>query len=308
MDRTEGWRSEREVSKVGLGNSGRSREINEPFISYGSHWESLVKIFVGDCITIPYPDKFFDLTFTSPPYEDAGTYEMGFRLRGKDWVDWAIPRFLECLRVTKGLTCWVMAGRTRAYRWSGTPVLLQAKLLELGVNLRNPPVAHRVGIPGSGGPDWWRSDYETIVCATHGGKLPWSDNTATGHPPKYPVGGKLSYRTQDGRRVNAQLSKQPYRAPTKANPGNVIKIRVGGGHLGSALAHENEAPFAEALVEPFVRCFCRPNGVVLDPFVGSGTTVAVAERLGRHGIGMDIRQSQVDLAKQRVREQMVAGD
>jgi DNA modification methylase len=85
-----------------------------------------------------------------------------------------------------------------------------------------------------------------------------------------------------------------------ANPGNVIHCKVGGGLMGSPLAHENEAPFPEKLAEFFVKSFCPPEGIVLDPFCGSGTTLAVAKRLNRHYQGIDIRQSQVDLATRRL--------
>ena len=52
-----------------------------------------------------------------------------------------------------------------------------------------------------GGPDWFRNDYEFIVCAS-GGRLPWSDNTACGHPPKWAPGGEMSHRLSDGTRKN----------------------------------------------------------------------------------------------------------
>jgi len=67
------------------------------------------------------------------------------------------------------------------------------------------------------------------------------------------------------------------------------------------LAHENEAPFPEKLAEFMVRSFCPPNGIVLDPFAGSGTTCAVAKKWGRKYIGIDIRQSQVDLTNRRIK-------
>jgi len=72
--------------------------------------------------------------------------------------------------------------------------------------------------------------------------------------------------------------------------------------MGSDLAHENEAPFPESLVEPYVRCFCPPDGVTYDPWCGSGTVAAVCERWGRHSIGTDIRESQIELATLRVEE------
>lgn len=70
--------------------------------------------------------------------------------------------------------------------------------------------------------------------------------------------------------------------------------------MGSPLAHENEAPFPESLAEFFVKTFCPPGGIVCDPFVGSGTTAKVACVNGRHFIGCDIREDQVNLAIVRV--------
>jgi DNA modification methylase len=75
---------------------------------------------------------------------------------------------------------------------------------------------------------------------------------------------------------------------------------VGGGRIGDLLAHENEAPFPEQLAEFFVLSFCPPDGVVCDPFVGSGSTAEVALRWGRRFIGCDVRQSQVELSRRRI--------
>jgi DNA modification methylase len=58
--------------------------------------------------------------------------------------------------------------------------------------------------------------------------------------------------------------------------------------MGSDLAHENEAPFPEALVEYFVKSFCQPGGIVLDPFCGSGSTLQAAYDFGYTAIGIDI--------------------
>ena len=254
-----------------------------------------------------------DLVFCSPPYEDARTYGIDFKLKGQDWVDWAKIRFMECLRVSKGLVAWVVEGKTKQFRYTAIPILFMADLHRAGVHLRKPPAFQRVGIPGSGGPDWLRNDYEFIVCATSGGKLPWSDNTAMGHPPKWAPGGEISHRTKTGIRVNRTASRnrkpdgtreiRSYFAPKISNPGNVIDCGVGGGgHLGSKLTHENEAPFPEPLAEFFVRSFCPPGGIVLDPFSGSGTTCAAAEKAKRKWIGIDIRQSQVELSNKRIAE------
>lgn len=330
----------------------------------------MAEIINMDCLqwTQSQPDNSVDMVIGSPPYEDARTYGIGFKLKGQDWVDWAVERFMDQLRISRGLVCWVIEGKTKNYRWSATPALFMADLHRAGAHLRKPPIYQRVGIPGSGGPDWWRNDYEFCVCATNGGKLPWSDNTATGTIPKYAPGGAMSYRLTDGQRknrnqwggvtggranrkgdgsqdvhsrpshrtgkmaeqierqgaedkveafLNGQLPQgaklhtknngdgmrvQCYTPPSLANPGNIIKCKVGGGLMGSDLAHENEAPYPESLVEPFVLCFCPPGGLIYDPFSGSGTTAAVALKHGRRFVGTDVREGQVELTKRRINE------
>src|SRR5574343_1677405 len=113
------------------------------------------------------PDKSVDLTFGSPPYEAARTYGIGFNLKGQRWVDWMVERMVEMLRITNGLVAMVVEGQTRGYQWSATPALLEADLARRGVCLRKPPIYARVGIPGSGGPDWLANRYEFIVCCTN---------------------------------------------------------------------------------------------------------------------------------------------
>lgn len=238
-----------------------------------------------------------DLVFGSPPYEDCRTYGIEFGLAGQAWVDWMVQVVQASLRVSRGLVAFVVEGKTRQFRWSATPALLMADLHRAGVCLRKPPAYKRVGIPGSGGREWLRNDYEFVVCATNGGRLPWADPTATGGPPKYQHGGGATNRRKDGSRQRAQA----YANPERTNPGNVVDCgAVGGGNMGNRLCHENEAPFSEQLAEFFVRSFCPPGGVVLDPFSGSGTTVAVARMLGRRGIGVDVRASQIGLAVRRL--------
>ena len=268
-----------------------------------------IKIIQDDCLAAlrKMADNSIDLVFCSPPYEAARTYGIDFSLKGQDWVTWAVYRYLECVRVCRGLVAWVVEGQTKNFQWSATPTLLLADLHRSGVKLRKPPIYKRVGIPGSGGPDWWRNDYELIICSTKG-KLPWSDNTATGHPPKFPAGGNPSHHSRDGR-VNRPRPQREgdvkrvrtYKPPLKSNPGNVVECHGGGGHMGDQLAHENEAPFPEKLAEAFVLSFCPEGGTVLDCFCGSGTTLAVAKRHGRNAIGIDIRESQVELSRRRTR-------
>jgi hypothetical protein len=171
------------------------------------------------------------------------------------------------------------------------------------------------------------------MCFKRPGELAWSDNKANGHPPRWAPGGAMSHRLTDGTRRNqwgageksnrsrgadgsargrrrpghtittngeAQAADPHYRPPEIANPGNLISIPVGGGLLGHNAAHLNEAPFPEALAEFFVKSLCPPGGIVLDPFSGSGSTVAACLRLGRRAIGLDNRHDQAAIARRRL--------
>jgi hypothetical protein len=297
----------------------------------------------GDCLRwLPsLPDDCVDLLCCSPPYEDARTYadadgDHAIARKADDWVAWMLDVCEAARRVCKGLCAFVVEGKTDDFRYSCSPYLLIADLHRRGFFVRRPCVFLRYGIAGSGGTDWLRNDHEPVVCFTRPGKLPWVDQTACGHPPRFGPGGEMSHRTADGARVNGRnewgmqggsgmrrasgkrrthgvktgatrgykdgdtLNEGVYVPPVLANPGNVISCKVGGGNMGSKLCHENEAPFPESLAEFFVLTFCPPGGVVCDPFSGSGTTAAVSLRHGRRAVACDLRRSQVELSRKRI--------
>jgi site-specific DNA-methyltransferase (adenine-specific)/site-specific DNA-methyltransferase (cytosine-N4-specific) len=68
----------------------------------------------------------------------------------------------------------------------------------------------------------------------------------------------------------------------KAYPTNVL-------HLATECGNKkHSAAFPESLPEWFIKLFTRENDTVLDPFMGSGTTLTVANRMQRNSIGIDI--------------------
>ena len=63
----------------------------------------------------------------------------------------------------------------------------------------------------------------------------------------------------------------------------------------------HEAEFPEELAERVIRLFSAPGALVIDPFVGTGTTTAVAKRLGRQWLGIDSSEHSAQIARNRVR-------
>jgi len=73
---------------------------------------------------------------------------------------------------------------------------------------------------------------------------------------------------------------------------NVIPIRARP-RLDRPPGYEDDLSFAPELVEAFIAEYTTPGDVVFDPFAGFGTTLVVAERLGRRPVGLEIMPERV---------------
>ena len=260
------------------------------------------------------PDDSVDVVVTSPPYANQRTYEGSVAFRNDDhWLDWAATRFMECLRVSRGPVFWIVEGYTKKGTFHPLPEMLTVEIMRRVANIRRRNIFYRFGIPG-GSPDDFAQHHEIVVCATsNGGRMPFADPKATGSPPKCKPGGRPSHQSKDGR-VNKlrkhqakggseKMTLREYKPPTICKASDVIVCgSVGGGNMGSKLSSENEAPFPEKIVRPYVLSYCPPGGTVLDCFSGSGTTAAVAIKLGRKFIAIEQRETQVDVIRRRVTE------
>lgn len=93
--------------------------------------------------------------------------------------------------------------------------------------------------------------------------------------------------------------------PQGKAPTNVwnIPIPVQGSWAHSAVQHA--CPLPPDLVEKIVFLSTDPGDVVFDPFAGSGTVVAEAERLGRRGLGIEINSTYVDAYRELVRPEIL---
>ena len=79
-----------------------------------------------------------------------------------------------------------------------------------------------------------------------------------------------------------------------AYPTNVL-------HLATECNNKNHsAAFPESLPEWFIKLFTKENDIVLDPFLGSGTTVFVANKMKRHSIGIDISPEYIRMVNNQI--------
>ena len=99
--------------------------------------------------------------------------------------------------------------------------------------------------------------------------------------------------TRDESRVGSGFGKKIANWVNRdmAYPNNVL-------HLATECGNKNHsAAFPEALPEWFIRLFTKEGDIVLDPFLGSGTTSRVAKRMGRNSIGIEVLEEYYTLAK-----------
>src|SRR3989338_2150640 len=61
------------------------------------------------------------------------------------------------------------------------------------------------------------------------------------------------------------------------------------------------AKYPEGLIEEFVRFFTKPGAIVLDPFLGTGSTLVACHRQQRHGIGVELQKKYADIARERLK-------
>lgn len=157
----------------------------------------------ADATALPLADDSVDLVFTSPPYIDARSYGINAQRNCRQWIRWMLAVVTECTRVSRGLVLINCAAVTRNWQYQPGPEGLLYRWWRSGGNCWRPAYWHRVGIPGSGGRQWLRADVEYVLAFTKiRGPIPWADNTANGHRPKWGPGGEMSNRAADGRRVN----------------------------------------------------------------------------------------------------------
>lgn len=237
------------------------------------------------------PSECVDLVVTSPPYDDLRDYN-GYTLNLHN-VGEQIHRVLKI----GGVCAMVMQDSTKNFGKSLTTFKTIVDWCDsFNFKLFETVIYNRQGVEGA----WWkkrfRVDHEYIPIFLKGNKPQYFDKELMKIPSKH--GGKTmtgaAVRKKDG---TQHASRSVYINPLKC-PGTVMNFGNSCGD-GNKLKHKHPAVFPDKLAFDMINCFCPENGVVLDPFSGSGTTGIMAKKANRNFIGIDISEEYTQLAKLR---------
>lgn len=103
-----------------------------------------------------------------------------------------------------------------------------------------------------------------------------------------------------------------YAANRSTNIGNKRGVGNGNGRNARSVWTVTTIPFPEAhfatfppaLIEPCIKAGCPDGGIVLDPFMGSGTTAVVARKLDRNFIGIELNPKYIEIAERRIEREV----
>jgi len=73
----------------------------------------------------------------------------------------------------------------------------------------------------------------------------------------------------------------------------------------TAFPEAHFATFPEDLIVPMVKAGCPKGGIILDPFMGAGTTALVAQKLGRKYLGIELNPAYIKIAENRLRQEIL---
>lgn len=250
-------------------------------------------IYQTDCIEglKKLPERSIDLCVSSPPYDGIRDYN-GFSL---DLHSVGI----ELYRVMKegGIAVMVMQDQTKNFAKSLTTFRTAIDWCDnAGFRLFETLIYRKYGAEGG----WWntrfRVDHEFMLVFLKGHRPQYFNKEPLKVPSKH--GGKTL--TGGGTRLTngIRIATRPILINEMKCRGTVWEYLTAGD--GSRLKHKHPATFPDKLPYDFIQCFCPPEGIVLDVFMGSGTTALAAIELNRQFLGFEISEEYVNLAKQRI--------
>ena len=260
----------------------------DPFIMQGSH-----RLICGDCLTVlpALEAGTVDVVVTSPPYNLGLSYRDYCDERSEDeYLDWLIRVAREIRRVMKADASFFLniSGSSSA-PW--LPFELVVRLRPLFVLQNHITWIKSIATKGDavghfkpvGGQRFLHHNHEHIFHLTLSGDVKL-DRLAIGVPFKD--------KSNIARRNHAKDLR--CRGNTWFIPYDTVQSKAAKFH--------HPGTFPLALPRWCIRLHGRSNAVVLDPFMGTGTTLVAAELEGASGIGIDIDPSYVAIGRRRLIE------
>ena len=263
------------------------------------------QIICGDCKEIlkDFPDNCIDLIITSPPYADSRNRTYG-GIHPNKYVDWFVGRSEEFFRVLKPTGTFILNIKERVVNGER-----HTYVIELILEMRNQGwlwteefVWHKKNCYPGKWPNRFRDAWERLLQFNKNKKFKMFQEEVM-----VPTGdwahkrlSKLSEtdKRRDESKVNSGFGKNisNWVGRDKAYPTNVL-------HLATECANRyHSATYPHDLPEWFIKLFTEENDIILDPFIGSGTTAITAKKLARKFIGIDVNKEYCLLTEQELKK------
>lgn len=241
------------------------------------------------------------LIITSPPYADQRTNTYG-GIKPDKYVEWFMPIAKELKRVLKDDGTFVLNIKERVAngeRHTYVLELIQA-LREQGWLWTEEFIWHKKNSHPGKWPNRFRDSWERLLQFNLDRKFVMYQDAVM-----VPVGDWSKTRLKnlsetDKRRDNSRVGSgfgkniSNWVGRDMVYPSNVLHLAPEAGNKS------HSAVFPESLPEWFIKLFTKEGDLVLDPFVGSGTTSVVAKRLKRNSVGIDLMPEYINYAKERI--------
>lgn len=264
-------------------------EIDKPWLMLGDCLERMAEI----------PDGSVDLTVTSPPYDNLRKYNgYSFDFKG-------VAR--ELYRVTKhgGVVVWVVGDATVNGSETGTSFRQALFFKEVGFRLHDTMIYDKGagGVRGSERAYSGAFEYMFVLSKS----APATVNLIKDRQNRW---ARSTARMAGGRGADGVPRTAPVR--TVADYGRRTNIwSLPCGWMKSTpdkVAYQHPAIFPERLANDHILSWSNPGDIVLDPFLGSGTTGKMAILARRKFIGIDISDQYLDIARKRIEAAIAAAN
>ena len=260
----------------------------------------------GDCLNVmrEMPDECVDLIITSPPYANQRAASYG-GVRPDEYVEWFLPIAAELRRVLKKTGTFILNIKEPAVNGERhTHVIdLILKMREQGWIWTEEFIWHKKNCYPGKWPNRFRDAWERLLQFNKQRKFKMNQSAVM-----IPVGdwyenrmSSLSEtdRTRDESRVGSGFGKrvENWLGRDMVYPTNVL-------HRATECGNRNHsAVFPFWLPEWFIDLFSDPGDLVLDPFIGSGTTAFAALEKGRDVIGIEKHEPYYQDLKRRLEKE-----